>query len=34
LVLGFFFLFFWDRVSHTICPGWLWTVILWCLPPE
>jgi hypothetical protein len=19
---------FWDRVSRTICPGWLWTVIL------
>jgi hypothetical protein len=20
--------FFWDRVSRTICPGWLWTRIL------
>jgi hypothetical protein len=28
----FFFFFwwrvFWDRVSQTICPGWLWTVVL------
>jgi hypothetical protein len=22
------FFFFWDRVSQTICPGWLWATIL------
>jgi hypothetical protein len=22
------FFFFWDRVLWTICPGWLWTLIL------
>jgi hypothetical protein len=31
-------LFLWrafrNRVSQTICPGWLQTVILWSLPPE
>jgi hypothetical protein len=27
-VMVFFFFFFWDRVSWTICQGWLWTVIL------
>jgi hypothetical protein len=22
------FFFFWDRISQTICPGWLWTTVL------
>jgi hypothetical protein len=26
--------FFWDRVSQTIYPGWLGTMILWSLSPE
>jgi hypothetical protein len=26
--MGFYEGFFWDRVSQTICLGWLWTMIL------
>jgi hypothetical protein len=26
--------FFQNRVSHTICPGWLRTIILLILPPK
>jgi hypothetical protein len=25
---------FWDRILHTICPGWPWTTICGCEPPR
>jgi hypothetical protein len=26
--------YFWDRVSWTICPGWLWNMILLISPSQ